>query len=62
MELSLDILSKNRSIFGICYNRGIATVEHKKTKETHPVVFHEIDFGIIIATLTLTIWTKIKKD
>ena len=62
MEISLDLLSKNRSIFGIGYNRGVATVEHKKTKEKHPVIFHEIDFGFIIATLTITFWSKVKEE
>jgi hypothetical protein len=62
MEISLDLLSKNRSILGFCYNRGVATVEHKKTKEQHPVVFHEIDLGFIVATVTITIWSRLKED
>lgn len=61
MEVSLDLLSKNRSILGLCYNRGFAKVENKKTGETHPVIFHEIDLGFIIATLTITIWSKMKE-
>ena len=49
MEVSLEILPKVKTVFGISYQAGKAF--HEKKQED--VVFHEVGIGIGIAVLYL---------
>lgn len=54
MDISIEILSRDRSLLGFCYNRGTGLV--KKKEETKEVTFYEFGIGLLFIQIHLTFY------
>lgn len=51
MDITIEILSKDRALLGFCYNRGSGSL-----KDGKEVTFHEFGIGLLLLQIHLTIY------